>query len=301
MEIKEDAVQGRFCVATRHFDVGDVILRCDPLVEMLINPARHCSNCYAPLDCHKKRAECPSCRRFAYCSEACRTAHWDSAHSKECRAVALFDTPYAQSIAAFFIRIVNCGDKWTFLRPSPTYDPATHRMPAAYAAVYETMLQKGAIAAVPPETLGMMFACIYNNSFTIESSSCCSEKVGIAVYLEASLFSHSCVYNASRSFSGKTACFRASRPIEPGDEIVITYTDKLDESLGVRRQVLYDHFGFVCKCERCLLEDKKRGGEDDFYLKARDYKKSIELFERLNDLESLLRYKYLLMETYSCK
>ena len=328
METHEDSVQGRFCVATKHFDVGDVILRCDPLVEMLINPTQYCSNCYSTLASTPKPARCPSCRRFAYCCEECRAAHWDSAHSKECRAVALFDNPYMQSVAAFIVRILNSGDKWTFLRPSPAYNPSpdagSASIPATYAAVYETMVREKAVAPVPPETLGLMFACVYNNSFTVERRDGPQrENVGVAVYLEASLFSHSCVCNTSRSFSGKTVCFRASRPIEPGDEIVITYTDKLDEPLGVRRQALYAHFGFVCRCKRCLAEESDENGGDlaglyeekgdiETALKKVDklldeasgslcskaflYKKAVSLCERMNDLKNLLRYKCLLAD-----
>lgn len=295
METHEDSVQGRFCVATKHFDVGDVVLRCDPLVEMLINPARSCSNCYSPLDDPDpatntpKSIRCPSCKRFVYCSEECRSAHWSSTHSKECRAVALFDNPCVQSVAAFIVRLLNSGDKWTFLRPSPAYTPSPTSIPATYAAVYETMVRKKVISPVPPETLGLMFACVYNNSFTVERGGGTQrENVGLAVYLEASLFSHSCVCNTSRSFSGKTVCFRASRPLEPGDEIVITYTNKLDEPLSVRRQALYSHFGFVCRCKRCLAEESgDAGGKDEVV--AEMYEREVSLAEEKGDLATALK------------
>ena len=346
MEIQENTEKGRFYVATKHFDVGDVVLKCEPLADTLTDPTRYCSNCYASLKSVPKPFVCQHfCKSFAYCSNECRSAHWAEVHSKECSSIALFGDPYAQSIAAFFIRIINSGDKWTFLRPSPMFDPSNYEIPSGYASIYETLVKKEeeeeeeAISIMPPDKLKMMFACVYNNSFTVEGCAPEREKVGIAVYLEASLFSHSCVCNTARSFRGKTVCFRASRPIEPGEEITIAYSSKLDEPLSVRRAPLQSHFGFLCRCERCVSEEADgkdermtvlckqalepfesksdwRGAlskaesllskvcdddDDEHYSKAFLYKRTVLFCEKLGDMKRVLQYKWLLAENSICK
>lgn len=76
-----------------------------------------------------------------------------------------------------------------------------------------------------------------------------------ALYGLPSMLNHSCLGNVSYSFLSDVLFMRCRLPIEPGEELVDSYTDSL-ASLQKRRQALDKH-GFVCACELCRydLED----------------------------------------------
>jgi len=78
--------------------------------------------------------------------------------------------------------------------------------------------------------------------------------IGIGLYPIAALVNHSCVPNCVAIFSGSELRIRAIRPIKPGDEITISYTE-IGDSTQERQKELLNHFYFKCNCVKCQDEE----------------------------------------------
>ena len=83
-----------------------------------------------------------------------------------------------------------------------------------------------------------------------------SHTLGIGLYLQAAAINHSCDPNACQSFheESKALSIRATKDIQPGEEITITYID-IGKPTSWRRRELRETYGFVCMCSRCSIED----------------------------------------------
>ena len=80
-----------------------------------------------------------------------------------------------------------------------------------------------------------------------------SENLGSAMYPSASYFNHACDSNVKKDRHGRRIAFVASRDIQVGEEICITYGDA-DGDVLERRRNLLEWWGFACTCPRCLRE-----------------------------------------------
>merc|ERR1740130_2055762 len=89
------------------------------------------------------------------------------------------------------------------------------------------------------------------------------DKVG--VYGTVSRFNHSCNHNVNNSWQPEKGkgmeCLHATRDIEPGEELCITYID-LFLTYAARQQELQRIFKFQCSCEACNACDELRDKSD---------------------------------------
>lgn len=78
---------------------------------------------------------------------------------------------------------------------------------------------------------------------------------GTAVYLEPSMFNHSCHPNLDARWvhGDATLTLVAARDVEPGEELRIAYID-VEQPVRARREQLHWGYGFVCACELCVQE-----------------------------------------------
>lgn len=98
-----------------------------------------------------------------------------------------------------------------------------------------------------------------------ESGSCSRALVGgqpppprqfLGVWPLASFINHSCASNSFRLHVGDTLFLHASRPIEAGEEITLSYVNSLLPK-KMRHELLdNDSWEFKCNCSRCELETK---------------------------------------------
>lgn len=77
----------------------------------------------------------------------------------------------------------------------------------------------------------------------------------IGMYPLAAMLNHSCSANAVRCYAGEVMIVHACQDISKGSEIVWGYIPAV-QPMVERRRVLRKKHGFVCKCERCLVESK---------------------------------------------
>ncbi len=76
------------------------------------------------------------------------------------------------------------------------------------------------------------------------------------MYPLAAMLNHSCSANALRSYVGETMVAHACKEIKAGTEIHWGYIPPTQQ-LNERRRTLKKSHGFVCKCERCMVESKQ--------------------------------------------
>ncbi|XP_053670061.1 histone-lysine N-trimethyltransferase SMYD5 [Anopheles nili] len=78
---------------------------------------------------------------------------------------------------------------------------------------------------------------------------------GSALYIMQSKVNHSCAPNAESVFpySNHVLALKATRDIEPGEEISISYLDEcnLERSRHSRQKALREYYLFICQCEKC--------------------------------------------------
>ena len=85
------------------------------------------------------------------------------------------------------------------------------------------------------------------------------ESNGVGLWINESLFNHSCTPNCTWNEIGDHMFMRTSRPVKAGEELCITYTG-LQESYSERKRI-FEHWapqqgskgGFVCACDWCNL------------------------------------------------
>ncbi|XP_037947931.1 SET and MYND domain-containing protein 5 [Teleopsis dalmanni] len=92
---------------------------------------------------------------------------------------------------------------------------------------------------------------------------------GSGLYLIQSKINHSCIPNAASTFpySSDIVVLEALKPIEPGEEICISYLDEcqLNRSRHSRQKHLKENYIFVCSCPKCIEQagDPNETSEDE--------------------------------------
>lgn len=75
--------------------------------------------------------------------------------------------------------------------------------------------------------------------------------IGEAIYIEGSVFNHSCAPNAQRVFTGSQIEIRATRDIHEGEEVTIAYLSLSNYEREEYRNKLREQYYFDCECKLC--------------------------------------------------
>lgn len=92
---------------------------------------------------------------------------------------------------------------------------------------------------------------------------------GSGLYALQSAINHSCSPNAIIEFpySNSTLVVKATKNIQPGDEITIGYLDEceLERSRHSRQKALKSLYLFLCQCDKCLMQadDPDESSDED--------------------------------------
>ncbi len=84
--------------------------------------------------------------------------------------------------------------------------------------------------------------------------------LGRGLYLQASMFNHSCVPNCSVSAGATTLEVVTDEAVRAGQELCISYID-LQQPVSARQKLLSRHYHFACACERCSGERTPGGAK----------------------------------------
>ncbi|GIL98592.1 hypothetical protein Vretimale_3943, partial [Volvox reticuliferus] len=80
------------------------------------------------------------------------------------------------------------------------------------------------------------------------------------LWAEHAWMNHSCAPNVCNYVLGEAMVVRTSRPIRYGEEVCNSYLGStLASPVRIRRRALYEQYGFVCGCPRCLVEEELLG------------------------------------------
>ncbi|KAF8557507.1 SET domain-containing protein [Imleria badia] len=91
------------------------------------------------------------------------------------------------------------------------------------------------------------------NAFGIWDGDQRDEMMGWGIWVSASYFNHSCMPNVRKKRVGRTLHFEATRGIQAGEELCISYIDT-DSPADQRRRELEESWFFSCRCLRCEKE-----------------------------------------------
>ncbi|KAI0117352.1 hypothetical protein F4814DRAFT_415994 [Daldinia grandis] len=273
--------RGRSILATQVFRPGAVIAvfghdEGAPSIAIPDNPrlAQTCHHCLAVASAHGPPArlrlrECTGCRTVAYCTPTCQKADWALAHGRgECKAFRRVQAPDPAD-------------------PHAETDPARRDLPTPVRALVQVLVRPDVQAAVAelqghveaaradPELtwagieLQARAALHYLNREVSEGNLAeameivCKLKVnsfnrldadigqsGVYVNPALAMINHSCIPNAFVQPIGRKAILHASREIQEGQEIEISYIDSALHR-SHRQQALQTQYYFQCLCPRC--------------------------------------------------
>ncbi|KAI5808154.1 hypothetical protein DFH27DRAFT_598952 [Peziza echinospora] len=72
----------------------------------------------------------------------------------------------------------------------------------------------------------------------------------------AALINHSCAPNCVLEFCGREVVVTCIRPVRVGEELTFSYIDEKGKGLEERRRELEERWFFLCRCEKCLEEER---------------------------------------------
>ncbi|PFH61663.1 hypothetical protein XA68_16673 [Ophiocordyceps unilateralis] len=257
--------RGRGLFAAQAFRPGQTIQVFDrPLLALTATPLleRVCSHCLRVGE--KKPRGCSRCCAAFYCDAVCQSAAWAAVHGRECKALgrkrlrldgaggglpARLPTPVRALVQALV-----CPDVETALGSLQGHRPCDGaltdllvmaRAGCAFAGVEAG--EKGTGAGAGLMRAVELLCKIQTNAFHRYDADL--GQAGIFLEPTLAMANHSCIPNALVHFVGRTAILTAERPIEPGDEVEISYTD-YTYPLAKRGEAL-SSYGFDCRCQRC--------------------------------------------------
>jgi hypothetical protein len=254
------------------YSPGDVIQVSYPLIHILSYEMRGslCDSCFKTSDSLKR---CSGCRVVMYCGQECQKTDWKSHHKHgECITYKKVqngnDNFFLNNHALLLLRVYltlearkELLDK-EFILPDQTLRTFRNLMTHVDKIMedeermkcFHSLLKilQPLVPDLNTELLLIFFGKICINSFSILDNSL--NEIGSAVYVEASIFNHSCDPNATTVWDGLKLEIRAIKHISAGHEICTNYIDikkPRDERLKQLKKLYY----FDCVCKRCLSDD----------------------------------------------
>lgn len=281
VEIKCNEKYGRHLIAKCDIDVGEVILIDEAFVTTRMNAKIHvCGKCFKNT---MNFIACDKCMNTMFCSQECKKS--DQLHVIECgdkivyedslnvyvlrsilQAIKIF--PTIQHLIEFVEDVVNNTEKKepnslanmkskyrTFLKFNLWLSEIEKKNSAVISmGIFLKLMTKSVIQAkfrsnddqrFLMHLVMMHFTVIFCNSF--------QHNILGGIFLIQKHINHSCAPNLLHYMSENKSISIVSRPIKKGEQLFITYSDKIFlEPLIVRQKYLWDGFGFRCDCEKCL-------------------------------------------------
>lgn len=285
--IESNEASGRYCVAAKQLDVADLVVQCDAYSWILeeAEKGRRCEYCLDLVSDELKTTGCPRCKDAVFCNAACRSlAETLEIHSEEdCKFASILfnlNEPGPAYLPLAFRTFLQLERKtpnysWHQTRLILSLESNLDKLPPREAYNLSRTLvfvsQHFRLSTAEESLLAQLAAVIRCNSFAIKHiSQTCSmtmeivdEKLGTALFPEASLLNHGCAPSCSASFrepaKGKKPgiAIRATEKVSKGGELSISYGPTVWRipKGKERRRVLWGTHLFDCACSVCLLPD----------------------------------------------
>eukprot|EP00252_Welwitschia_mirabilis_P026902 TRINITY_DN9003_c0_g1_i1.p1 TRINITY_DN9003_c0_g1~~TRINITY_DN9003_c0_g1_i1.p1 ORF type:complete len:427 (-),score=76.21 TRINITY_DN9003_c0_g1_i1:240-1400(-) len=284
MTIEERPGRGRCVIATRPIKAGEIILRESPF---LVYPSQthsqtqlFCCHCFRAIlpSAAVSLQTCPSCNLF-FCSIECRSKSLYSTHTQwVCTAMNMLNSflnsgsdSEMKSQACFLIAAYNLWmvDQAKFqlllsLHGHGRVDSQVQILHSFVAKALSTSQIGIVIPGFSEEMSAAFLAKDKQNAFGLMAplgENGQREIRAYALYRLASFFNHDCLPNACRfeyldkpGDNNTDIIIRSLHDIQEGSEICISYFP-VNWQYFERQKRLSEDYGFVCRCDRCNVEE----------------------------------------------
>lgn len=236
---------------------GSVLLREAPYACAVSNADVDCvcATCFKPARSGlQSLLRCAACKTQRYCSRECQKADWAD-HKEECRSFVRLAPRQVPTAVRIICRILRrrARDPKSFaaiecLRSNRDKWDQASLIPFAQVsmAVQQCVTPEAMLGAKEMVELWCQFSC---NSYAVMDSELVS--AGVGVYPLTSMINHSCYPNCAMIFDGSTITVRCIRPIQPGEEVTVSYLD-VCLPWEKRQDELARRYFFQCQCSLCL-------------------------------------------------
>jgi hypothetical protein len=228
---------------------------------------RVCSYCFGGTAI----VRCRECKHHRYCSNVCRSYDWTRGyHSVLCSLYDVLDEDQILAIKAYLrscasdITTQLCFNSFAHIQ-IPRLASNLSDMPETDIQSYTSSASFCAQALYLPtssiKSLVTILAQIRCNRFAVKANTKSQsagivehvdEKLGSAIYLQASMLNHSCQPNAFVSFNGLQITVLCSAGIVKDEEVTISYGPLVSRHSRLDRQrELKEKYLFQCQCIAC--------------------------------------------------
>ena len=273
VEFKNDAHGGTGSFVTRSINLNAVIFsaKSEDGVKALSN-VRLKDTCYHCLSDHSDNGVyrnespglrllkvCSGCKTVRYCSAQCQKLSWTDAHKHECK---IFKTLYPRvlpsNVRAIMRLLLGNEAEGSNLKGILQMQDHLKDFQARGGQQWQDLCLSAKAAKaysgtnIDEATVLRLCGILHTNSFTLVTST--YDPIGVALHPKLGYMNHSCEYNATVRF-GKYGHAEVIpiRPIQAGEEILISYVDEL-LPYTERQAELKERYFFTCHCPRCKRE-----------------------------------------------
>lgn len=232
-----------------------------------------CERCFR-LENDLKR--CSRCQRIFYCSRSCQSADW-SFHQYECLHLRELDDEIdlIRLVLRLIIRYDEQREKQGNSVGRKIDDLESHqneiRIDRQRYRTYQKIIEQfnrwtnfeSILKKFDESTLFLLFCRLVINTLTIHDP-IDLKPIGYGLYLEATIYNHSCRPTCHTVFNGIELSIRTIIA-SPENLWTINYIDLL-ENFDVRQKILKENYYFQCQCSRCSTHEPK---EDLLLVKIR--------------------------------
>ena len=258
---------------------GDVFVNCAPFSHVLHSSwkGQRCDHCFTMRSGLKK---CAGCGQFYYCDKKCQKLDWIEGHKYgECEVYkkASVTVPHDEFIHALnrinhvlrlYLKVTKSPEMASkqhqlFNGKSRCFNDLIHHLEEKKKFVINFEDQKqelfGYFQAFGVEFDGDLLLDIKEkmntNSFATGSSDSDGYwvRMGSGLYIETSIFDHSCEPNALHSFDGHKTTLTATHEIRNGEEIMIMYRNAIELPVDQRQKMFKQEYYFECCCRMCQM------------------------------------------------
>ena len=243
-------------------------MKCQPFAHVVSSSllTKVCDYClkYEPCDENSLQI-CTKCHMVCYCSSQCQQEAWNSYHAKECPYLTLFKPTILPDVLRIIGRTIlklNANGKEEFVKlpngQKRSYeDLKSHgkeigkdvRLMEAFDTLYRSLQFCMKDGLPSREIVQSIYAKTLINQIDIYTHT--GTRLGVGLYLDASVLDHACAPNAVTIFRGKEMIVRAIEDVDDFNDLSISYIPNLSVSTKKRRQDLLNEYYFHCECSKC--------------------------------------------------
>eukprot|EP00040_Diaphanoeca_grandis_P009164 m.47873 g.47873 ORF g.47873 m.47873 type:complete len:489 (+) comp20612_c0_seq1:238-1704(+) len=249
--------------APRDLLAGEVISENTPVACCLDGrlKATHCTLCFRqPIATEANLLRCSRCKIAHYCSSLCQKQDWKH-HKRECEAGETINDEIRLLVRTLVAeKTLRDGCSASLTRSShvvcgshhlSALDANPNPIDAMETAIVRAAAQIANSDRSKSETLYRRFA---RNNFGVVDAFV--SPLGAGVYPHAAILNHSCDPNCLIRFKFEAGVapllqIVAMRSIRNGEELTHAYVE-MCQPTNVRREGLFQVYGFKCECRRCL-------------------------------------------------